>query len=75
MANDHAALTIKFGQSADDRSVVGIAAITMQFHKFGEQTACVVKRVGTLRMARDLRDLPRCQLGINGLVEITELAR
>jgi hypothetical protein len=43
--------------------VVGIHAIAVQFLEIGENAADVIQRVGALRMARQLRDLPGRQVG------------
>jgi len=45
----------------------------MQLDEIGEQAVGVVQRVGPLRMSRHLRDLPRRQLGVDRLVEVSEL--
>jgi len=60
-------------QAADDRLVVGKGAVAVQFMEIGEDRVHIVHRVGTLRMARDLRHLPRSQLGIDVLGELLAL--
>jgi hypothetical protein len=42
----------------------------MQFVEVGEDLAHVVHGVGTLRVTRDLRDLPRRQLGVDVLGQL-----
>ena len=53
--------------SADDRRIICVHPVAVQFLKIGEQAADVIERVGALRVARDLRNLPRGQLGVNFL--------
>jgi hypothetical protein len=47
----------------------GQRPIPVQLLEIGEQRADVVERIRTLRMARDLRDLPRRQLRVDLLRE------
>ena len=46
-------------ETADERMVVRVHAVTVQFLKIGEDFLDVVERVRPLRMARELSDLPR----------------
>jgi hypothetical protein len=56
------------GETADDRNVVRECAVAVQFVEIGEQFGNVVERVRTLRMSRDLRDLPRRQVRVESFV-------
>jgi hypothetical protein len=69
VAEHHARLAVEAGQAADDRLVVGEGAVAVQLLVVGEDLGDVVERVGPLRMARDLRHLPRRQAGIDVLGE------
>ncbi len=62
-------LPIQSRKSADDRQVIGIHAVAVQLLKIAEHAGDVVERVWPLRVARQLRDLPRRQTGKDGLGE------
>jgi hypothetical protein len=62
VANDHHRLAVEARQPADDGMVVGKGAIAVQFLEIGEDVLDVVERVGPLRMARHLGDLPGVSL-------------
>jgi len=70
LADDHAGLAIESRQATDDRQVVCIRPVTVQFHEVGEQIGHVVERVGALRVARDLRHLPGCQVRVDVLGQL-----
>ena len=65
MADHHARLAVEARETAHDRGVVGVRSIAVQLAKVGEQRVDVVERVGSLRMARDLRNLPSRQLAVD----------
>ena len=73
VADDHAGLAIETGQAADDRQVVRIRAVAVQFVEVGEDFVDVVHRVRPLRVARDLRHLPRRELGVDILGQLLAL--
>ena len=50
---------------ADDGQIVAVHAIAVQFLPIAENHGDIVERVGTLRMARQFRDLPGRQVGEN----------
>jgi hypothetical protein len=58
VADHHHRLAVEPGQPADDGRIVGVMPVAVQLLEVGEDGADVVQRVGPLRMARDLRDLP-----------------
>ena len=47
-----------------------LAIVTMQLDKIGHQMLHIVQGIGTLRVTRHLRHLPRIQLGKNGACEL-----
>ncbi|ODV09808.1 MAG: hypothetical protein ABT20_09930 [Rubrivivax sp. SCN 70-15] len=53
--------------------IVGKGAITVQFFEIGEQVLHVIERVGTLRVARQLGNLPRRELGVDFLGQLRAL--
>ena len=59
--------------TADDGEIVAIHAIAMQLLEVFEDETGVVERVGTLRVARQLCDLPGRQVRENGLRELFAL--
>jgi len=63
----HHRLAVEARRPADDRRVVGVLAIAVQFVEVGEDRVHVVERVGPLRMARDHCHLPRRELGVGVL--------
>ena len=66
LTDHHHRHAFKACQAADNGMVIGIVTVAMQFLEIGEQPDDVIHAVGTLRMARKLRDLPRRQAGKNG---------
>jgi hypothetical protein len=58
VADDHHRLAVDARQSTHDRGVVGIGAIACQLLEFIADELQVVEGVGSLRVARELRDLP-----------------
>ena len=58
MADHHHTLPVETRQAADDGTVVGEHAISVQLFKIGEQGFDIVQRVRALRMACHLRNLP-----------------
>src|SRR4051812_20150947 len=69
MADDHAGRALEARQTAHDRGVLRVRAVAVQLFEVGEQCLNVVQCVGPLRMARDLRDLPRRELAVDVLGE------
>ena len=65
VADDHHALAVETGQTADDGRIIRIVAVAVQFFEIGEQVLDVVQRIGALRVARNLRNLPRRELGVD----------
>src|SRR5215831_5007296 len=62
VAEDHAGLSAKTRDAADDRGIVTERAVAVQLLETREDAVHVIERVRALRMARDLRDLPRVEL-------------
>ena len=56
-------------EAADDREIVRIHAVAVQFLELVEDRNRVIERVWALRVARELRDLPRRQVGENAVGE------
>ena len=73
MADHHAGLAIEARKAAHDRQVIGKRAVAVQFLEVGEDLADVVERVGPLRVARDLRDLPRAEARVDVLGKLQAL--
>ena len=73
VADHHAGLAVETGQAADDRLVVRESAVAVQFMEVGEDRVHVVHGIRTLRVARDLRDLPWGQLGVDVLGQLLAL--
>jgi len=63
MADDHHRPAVEAGEATDDGGVVGIGAVAVQFLEVGADALHIVQRVGPLRMARELGDLPGAELG------------
>ena len=62
---DHAdALAAEAAEAADDRVVLAELAVAGEGDEIGDQGCDVVEAMRPLRMARDLRLLPRRQLGV-----------
>src|SRR5712664_269885 len=59
MTNHRDGPSMKFPKPCDDCLVVAVPAVAMQFDEIGEQQPDKIQRVRPLRMARDLRALPR----------------
>ena len=64
-ADQHDALVAEGSESADDRPVVGVDPVAVQFDEIRDHFADVVHRVGAERMARNLDLLPRRQILVN----------
>src|ERR1700730_18265844 len=62
MANNRHRPPVKFPKACDDRLVVAVSAVSVQFHKIGEQQADKIQRIWPLWMPRDLRALPRTEM-------------
>jgi hypothetical protein len=69
MAYDHAAFVAEAREPAHDRGIVAERPVAVQFLEPGENAVHVIERVRPLRMARDLRDLPGVELGVDVLGE------
>nr|GEU28296.1 hypothetical protein [Tanacetum cinerariifolium] len=65
VADHHARLAVEAGQATDDRLVVRIGAVAVQFVEVGEDFVHIVHGVRTLRVARDQRHLPGGELGVD----------
>ena len=59
VADQHDRAPVEPRHAADDGVIVGVHAVTVQFVELVTERRGVVERVGSLRMARQLRDLPR----------------
>src|SRR5258707_11082366 len=64
---------MKFSQSCDNRLVVGIAAVAVQFDKIREQQTDKIQRVRTLLVTRNLRSLPRRQMRVKFASQFRDL--
>ena len=64
VADDADRLAFVVGEAADDRVIVGEAAVAVQLVEAGEQRVDVVERVGPRRMPRDQHPLPRRQVRV-----------
>ncbi len=65
MSDQHDGNAFEPRQSPDDGQVIAVHAIAVQFLPIAENHRHVVEGVGTLRMARQLRDLPGRKIGKN----------
>ena len=74
VADDNAGLAVEAREATDDRLVVGVAAVAVQLFEIGEDQLGIIERVRTLRMARDLGNLPRAELGVEILGQRLALA-
>ncbi len=74
MTDHHHRLAGDAPQATDDRTVVGKCAIAMQFFEVVDDTRDIVERVGSQRMACELRNLPRRQVGKDLLGQRAALA-
>ena len=70
MAEHHAGLAIEAGQAAHNALVVSKVAVAVHLDKIGEDVVDVVHRVGPLRVAGDLGDLPRIEVAVNGFGQL-----
>ncbi|OQA28797.1 MAG: hypothetical protein BWY59_00669 [Verrucomicrobia bacterium ADurb.Bin345] len=61
-ADEHDRLAAHAGEAADDRAVVGKAAVAVQFHEVRRDGADVIERIGAERMPRHLHALPGGQV-------------
>src|SRR5262249_50512859 len=57
MSDDHGSPSLNPGQTAHDGQIVGIHSIAVQLVELARDGRDIVKRVRTMRMARELRDL------------------
>src|SRR5258708_6230238 len=55
---------MKFSQSRDNRFIVGIPPVAVQFDKIGEQQSNKIQCIRALLVTRDLRALPRAKVGV-----------
>ena len=69
MADQHDRRALEPRQAADDGQIVAVHAIAVQFMPVGENHGHIVERIRTLRMTRQLRDLPGGQIGKNAVGE------
>ena len=70
VADDDDALAVKARQPADDGVVVGEMAVAVQLLEIGAQRGNIVESVGTLRVARNLRNLRGREFAENGFGQI-----
>ena len=73
VADEHHRAVVEPRRAADDGEIVAIHAIAVQLVEVLEDEAGVVERVGTLRMARELRDLPGREIREDVLRELLAL--
>ena len=73
VADEHHRRVVEARGSADDREVVAKHAIAVQLVEVLEDEPGVVERVGTLRMTRELRDLPGREIREDALRELLAL--
>src|SRR5688572_33433317 len=64
MADEHDAMAVDRGKTAEDRRIVGEGAVARQRKEILRKPGDIILEVRALRMARDLRLLPRSQLRI-----------
>src|SRR5262249_1702183 len=63
---DHAnALAVKSAEAADDGLVLAEFTVAGERGKISDEAVDEIETVRPLRMSRDLRLLPRCQIGID----------
>src|SRR5204862_1901487 len=62
VADDDDRLALEAREAADERMIVRVHAVAVQLVEVGEAALEVVERVGTLRVACELCDLPRAQV-------------
>ena len=70
VAEDQHRLAVEAGEAADQRRVVGEGAIAVQLDPVGEELLHVVERVGPVRVARELDDLPARQVAEDLLLQL-----
>jgi hypothetical protein len=73
VAQHHAGVAVESREAADDRQVVGEVPVAMQLDEIREDLVDVIQRVGTLRMAGDLGDLPGRQVAVDVLGQLLAL--
>src|SRR5260370_1602788 len=73
MADDGHGAPAKFAQSRDDRFVIGVATVPVQFDKIREQQTDKIQRIRTLLVTRDLRALPRPQVRVKFAPQFRDL--
>ena len=73
MADDHERALVDARQPADDGPVVRVHTVTVQLVKLAADGVDVVKRVGAVRVARKLRDLPGREIGEDAHRELPAL--
>ena len=73
MADQHHPAAADPRQAADDRRVVGEIAVAGQRHEILDQPGDIILEMRPLGMARDLRLLPRRQLGIGVAQQLARL--
>ena len=64
---------MKFPQPHDNRFVVGISPVAVQFDKIREQQTNKIQCIKTLLIARDLRALPRPQMRVKFPAQFRDL--
>jgi hypothetical protein len=69
----HAGLAVEAGQATHDAQVVRKVAVAVQFLEMGEDVAHIVQRVGPVRVAGNLGDLPGCEVAVDVLGELLAL--
>ena len=75
VADHHHALAVEACEAADDRGVVGERAVAVHLLEIRADGLHVVERIGALRMAGDLGDLPGVELAVDLLGELAALLR
>ena len=73
MADDHERALVDARQPADDGAVVRVHAVTVQFVELAADGVDVIKRVGPVRVARELGDLPGRETGEDAHRELPAL--
>src|SRR5688572_32968032 len=72
MADDHHRLALEARQAADDGRIVAVDTVAVQLEEVVEQELAPVARVGSLRVARQLRALPGGEAGVRPLPQACE---
>src|SRR5260370_3083783 len=73
MANNRHGPSVKFAKPGNDRLVVSITTVAMQFDKFRKEKSDKIQRIRTLLVTRDLRTLPRPQMGVKFAPQFRDL--